>query len=593
MPRSTKASLAQVSAAPDEGDSLFCLRVCGADFVFESVNSVFARGLGLSESAIVGKGAADALPRELAGLLIEACRQCLAASATTKIIHTTQTPAGPCRWQATLTPLPGGATLIAGSTRKLLDPPAPVAETRGKATSQAAPLELSRPGNLTFTIGRDWRISSVTPECAIWWRFEEVEIVGLDCRGDLIFPSPAFAAIQATLTTGQASRAEFRSRLHPGLWMEMESLPIVDGVLVRFWDVTAQKVASHGSVLASETPPSLPTDETVETVLLDQQGVIVICNIAWRDMLRELGLETSHYGKGEAYVDVCSKLIPELNKEELLQGLNDVAASRTADFVKSYMVSTPMGLRWRQVRIARIDVAGAAYLIALHEDLSDAVRAQAEARKALERAAAAREQEREHLAAELHDSTGQHLAVLSLNLHRLRRAIGEQPGVKDILDDMSESVQAAAKEIRLLSYLMKPPSLDLHGLAETTRRLVSGIGVRAGIASAFKADGEVDAASPKTQRAAFRFIQEALSNVFRHAAARRVDVELVAGGGVLTMRVADDGKGIEALRSACADESWQGAGLASMRSRMHELGGTFDVVTDHSGTVVTGSVPLM
>jgi signal transduction histidine kinase len=94
------------------------------------------------------------------------------------------------------------------------------------------------------------------------------------------------------------------------------------------------------------------------------------------------------------------------------------------------------------------------------------------------------------------------------------------------------------------------------------------------------------------QHAAFRVVQEALSNVHRHAGAKGVEVELANRGGELTLRIADDGKGIASLGRAHLEGIPPGVGIAGMRSRVEQLDGSLDIASDRAGTVVAAWIPL-
>jgi signal transduction histidine kinase len=204
---------------------------------------------------------------------------------------------------------------------------------------------------------------------------------------------------------------------------------------------------------------------------------------------------------------------------------------------------------------------------------------------------AAQEEERVRIAMELHDSTCQHLAALNLSLGRLRPLVsGDKADA--VLEDMSISVGEVVKEIRVLSYLIKPAGLEQNGLACVVRGFVNGFGARTGLTAGFLTRGPVDAAPQDVQHAAYRIVQEALSNVYRHADAQHADVELVSEGGVLTVRVSDDGKGVAALMRGEPANLESGVGIAGMRTRAAQLKGRVEVSCPGQGTVVVVALPV-
>jgi signal transduction histidine kinase len=172
---------------------------------------------------------------------------------------------------------------------------------------------------------------------------------------------------------------------------------------------------------------------------------------------------------------------------------------------------------------------------------------------------------------------------------KLRQIIGARSQAIEVIDDVSQSLQEAIKEIRVLSYLMKPAALERNGLAATAEIFVKGFGRRTGLHTSFRAEGAVDAVSEPVSHACFRVIQEALSNVYRHAEAKGVEVELTNRDETLTVRIADDGKGIGEVGSG--DEGRIGVGITGMRVRVGQLGGELDISWDGAGTVVLARLP--
>jgi len=171
---------------------------------------------------------------------------------------------------------------------------------------------------------------------------------------------------------------------------------------------------------------------------------------------------------------------------------------------------------------------------------------------------------------------------------KLRRIVGAGPQTQEVLDDVSRSLEEAIREIRVFSYLMKPAGLDSDGLLATTRSFVNGFGRRTGLHTSFRAEGPIDETSEAAGHVGFRLIQEALSNVYRHAEAHGVEVELAHRGGSISVRIADDGKGIGSLD---ADPARIGVGIAGMQARVSQLGGDLEISSDGAGTVVLARFP--
>ena len=158
-----------------------------------------------------------------------------------------------------------------------------------------------------------------------------------------------------------------------------------------------------------------------------------------------------------------------------------------------------------------------------------------------ERLLALQDEERRRIANELHDSTAQHLIAIGLNLMRIRPDAAREGKTRDILDEIDGSLEKAAKELRAFTYLLYPPDLQSEGLSATLERYVEGFGTRTGLKITLKSCPSVDLLSLSLQQALLRIVQEALTNVYRHASATSVSVNFRRVGKklVLIIKVID------------------------------------------------------
>ena len=207
-----------------------------------------------------------------------------------------------------------------------------------------------------------------------------------------------------------------------------------------------------------------------------------------------------------------------------------------------------------------------------------------------ERLLALQDEERRRIANELHDSTAQHLAAINLNLMRVRADAEVKAETRDILDEIDGSLEEATKELRAFSYLLYPPDLQKEGLSVTLRRYVEGFGRRTGLKVTVRSCGSVDQLSFPLQQALLRVVQEALTNVYRHASATRVSVNFRCVGKRLRLVISDDGQKTEATSGQNGKPFRLGVGIPGMIARMRQFGGNLDIRSGPNGTAVHATV---
>jgi signal transduction histidine kinase len=182
------------------------------------------------------------------------------------------------------------------------------------------------------------------------------------------------------------------------------------------------------------------------------------------------------------------------------------------------------------------------------------------------------EEERRRIARELHDEAGQAMTALKLNLDLARRE-------EDILRartriaDAAELAGDVLEELRRISHDLRPAALDDLGLGPALRALVDGFGQRSGVRATFEATAGASLPTGESAATAFRFVQEALTNITRHAKAREVVVKLAAEKGAMKIVVTDDGIGFDA--EAPLPEGH--LGLRGMRERARMVGGRLNI----------------
>ena len=126
-----------------------------------------------------------------------------------------------------------------------------------------------------------------------------------------------------------------------------------------------------------------------------------------------------------------------------------------------------------------------------------------------------------------------------------------------VLDEIEELLQEASKELRAFTYLLHPPELQKEGLSATLGRYIEGFGRRTGLKITLKSSGRVDQLSLQLQQSLLRIVQEALTNVYRHASAKRVSVNFRCLGKSLRLVISDDGQGTEETSGPGSRPAWE------------------------------------
>jgi len=196
----------------------------------------------------------------------------------------------------------------------------------------------------------------------------------------------------------------------------------------------------------------------------------------------------------------------------------------------------------------------------------------------------AQEEERRRLARDLHDEVNQSLTAILLRLEAVSQTA--PPELKRELADVKKLVNQAMGELVTLARQLRPTALDDHGLVSAIVSHTRRFSAQTGVAADVRVSGDPVDLESDQEIAVYRFAQEALSNIARHAAAKRVDVELSSNGHGLEVTVRDDGRGFDPHSSS------EGGGLSGMAERARLVGGKLRVASAPGhGTSLTLQVP--
>jgi len=204
------------------------------------------------------------------------------------------------------------------------------------------------------------------------------------------------------------------------------------------------------------------------------------------------------------------------------------------------------------------------------------------------------DEERRRIARDLHDSTGQALALLSMNLSVLEaEASDSSPDLAKALSDNGMIVRQISTELRTLSYLLHPPLLEEMGLQSALRWYIEGFGQRSNIQVNLEMPDDLGRLPREMEIAIFRITQECLTNIHRHSESATAFIQLRGCQGRITLAVKDEGKGIAPDKLIRIESlGGFGVGMRGMQERVKNLGGGLEIVSNTTGTEIKVVIPM-
>jgi signal transduction histidine kinase len=203
------------------------------------------------------------------------------------------------------------------------------------------------------------------------------------------------------------------------------------------------------------------------------------------------------------------------------------------------------------------------------------------------------DEERRRIARELHDSVGQTLAALSMNLAAVRADIDRLKQTVNTVTDSAALVDDMSKDIRTISYLLHPPLLDEAGLCSALTWYVQGFSERSKIKVDLDIPPDFGRLPRERETAVFRVVQECLTNIHRHSGSPTAKVRITQDDGHVRVWVEDKGKGIPPeKRAQIASSGTPGVGVRGMRERLRQLGGDMEIHSESGkGTKISVQLP--
>jgi signal transduction histidine kinase len=204
------------------------------------------------------------------------------------------------------------------------------------------------------------------------------------------------------------------------------------------------------------------------------------------------------------------------------------------------------------------------------------------------------DEERRRIAREMHDSVGQLVAAISMNLGAVRKQSDklDAKGAKAVAETIV-LVEEIDRQIRTISHLLHPPLLDEAGLGSALRWYVDGFSERSKISVDLSIPSDFGRLPNDMEIAIFRIVQECLTNIHRHSGSATATISIGAEDSRILVRVQDRGKGIPLERQLELNSTDRtGVGFRGMRERVRQLGGSLEIQSEGNGTVIIVTLPF-
>ena len=319
--------------------------------------------------------------------------------------------------------------------------------------------------------------------------------------------------------------------------------------------------------------------------VLDERGTVLALNRAWRHCAPSACFHPPEFGAGDDYLHESGR--------RLAEGFHSVVRGEREAFRVTNRHLCGNRYAWFRVSVTRIAGDGPVRLLAIHEDVTRARAAEKTLAELTERLLSSQDEERRRIARDLHDVTAQNIVAMSMSLARLEENPTLHEKARTVLGECRALAEESLREIRTLSYLLHPPLLDELGLVSAIRWFVGGFASRSGVRVDVAELGDPGRLPSTCEVALYHVLQESLRNVYRHSGSATASVALGREDGRVVLRIADRGCGIPAAACDACGESEMGAGvgIASMRHRVRQAGGTLEIVSCSTGTTVAAAVP--
>jgi PAS domain S-box-containing protein len=439
-------------------------------------------------------------------------------------------------------------------------------------------------------------------------------------------PEDLFLICARILASGESRKFE-RGQLAEGRVLELYAFRVEDGshsrVAVIVKEITERKRAEAERRQAEEM---LRQRSAQFEILIDQAPIGVVL------LDGELRIRQVNPVARPSFAPICDlvgrdfcavmhELMPEEHAEGLVRIFRHTLASGESHQAaeKAWPRLAPHATEFYDWRVDRIPLPeGGHGVVCYHRDASVEMQARAalqEARDHLEsrvrerteelekaykslrvlsmRMMQMQDEDRRRIARDLHDSAGQLLAALGMELASLnRRAAALSSELGEDINSSLQLVQQLTQEIRTASYLLHPPLLDDAGLSGALRWYVAGLSKRSGIAITLELDEALGRLPRDLEAAVFHIVQESLMNIHRHSGSKTATLRIARSDGRLFLDIEDEGSGIPADKLREIQTQGSGVGIAGMRERVLHFNGDIRITSVSTGTRIAVTFPV-
>jgi PAS domain S-box-containing protein len=301
--------------------------------------------------------------------------------------------------------------------------------------------------------------------------------------------------------------------------------------------------------------------------------------------------DTVRVGKDGRAVDVSVTVSPIRDGAGRIAGVSKIARDIT-DRVKAERELRESEQRLRILADA-LDIQVQFRTLELQRRATEIAEQSEQLRDLSARLLQSQDQERRHIARELHDSAGQTLAVLSMQITKLGSDAEQHPHqVRAVARELQGMVEQLTQEIRTTSYLLHPPTLDECGLSSALGWYAEGLAQRSGLEIHLEIQEDFERLPSETELAIFRFVQECLTNIHRHSESKSATIRLGRDAEKISVEVQDRGKGMSRERLSEVRSRSTGLGVRGMQERIRQLRGEFVIESNSLGTKVSAVLPI-